>query len=74
MVHNRGQGKVGDDHRPPVGVYAGLQRLGIDLGLGDDIAYNLVGHMHPTGLSGTARMVGSRLDPRAGTFEPVLRT
>ena len=49
-------------------------RLGIDLGLGDDIAYNLVGHMHPTGLSGTARMVGYRLDPLAGTFEPVLRT
>lgn len=48
-------------------------RLGIDLNLGDDIAYSLVGHMHPTGLSGTARMVGFRLDPQSGTFEPVLR-
>lgn len=49
-------------------------RLGIDLDLGDDISYSLVGHMHPTGLNGTARMVGYRLDPLAGTFEPVLRT
>lgn len=48
-------------------------RLGIDLQLGDDIEYALTGHMHPLGLSGTARMVGYRLDPRAGTFEPVLR-
>jgi len=48
-------------------------RLGIDIDLGDDIAYSLVGHMHPTGLTGTARMVGWRLDPKSGTFEPVLR-
>jgi hypothetical protein len=48
-------------------------RLGIDLNLGDDIEYNLTGHMHPTGLSGIARMIGYRLDPLAGTFEPVLR-
>lgn len=48
-------------------------RLGIDMSLGDDIEYALVGHMHPNGLYGTARMVGWRLDPLAGTFEPVLR-
>lgn len=48
-------------------------RLGIDLSLGDDIAYNLVGHMHPLGLTGTARMIGYRLDPLSGTFEPILR-
>ncbi|WP_026923287.1 hypothetical protein [Glycomyces arizonensis] len=48
-------------------------RLGIDLNLGDAVAYDLVGHMHPTGLRGTGRMVGYRLDPLAGTFEPVLR-
>jgi hypothetical protein len=48
-------------------------RLGIDLGLGDDVAYSLVGHMHPTGLTGVGRMIGYRLDPLAGVFEPVLR-
>jgi len=48
-------------------------RLGIDLQLGDDIEYALTGHMHPNGLTGTARMIGYRLDPAAATFEPVLR-
>jgi hypothetical protein len=48
-------------------------RLGVDLALGDDVAYSVVGHMHPLGLSGVGRMVGYRLDTTAGTFEPVLR-
>jgi hypothetical protein len=48
-------------------------RLGVDLALGDDVAYSVVGHMHPTGLSGVGRMIGYRLDTTAGTFEPVLR-
>jgi hypothetical protein len=48
-------------------------RLGVDLALGDDVAYSVIGHMHPTGLSGVGRMIGYRLDTTAGTFEPVLR-
>lgn len=48
-------------------------RLGIDLLLGDDIDFSLTGHMHPTGISGTGRMVGWRFNTTAGTFVPVLR-
>lgn len=48
-------------------------RLGVDLALGDDIQYDLIGHMHPNGLRGIGRMIGYRLDTVGGLFEPVLR-
>jgi hypothetical protein len=48
-------------------------RLGVDLGLGDNTEFDLIGHMHPTGLYGIGRMVGYRLDLDAGLFEPYLR-
>lgn len=48
-------------------------RLGIDVNLGDQIEYALYGPMHPLGLLGEGRMVGWRLDPQAGTYQPVLR-
>jgi len=49
-------------------------RLGVDIALGDQVAYDLVGPMHPAGILGTARMIGWRLDSTAGTFQPVLRS
>jgi hypothetical protein len=48
-------------------------RLGVDLGLGDNTEFDLLGHMHPTGLYGVGRMVGYRLDLDEGLFEPYLR-
>lgn len=48
-------------------------RLGVDLALGDDVEYQLTGHMHPTGTTGIGRMVGWRFDTTAGTFQPTLR-
>jgi hypothetical protein len=48
-------------------------RLKYDLELGDDVEFDLIGHMHPTGLYGVGRMVGYRLDLDAGLFEPYLR-
>jgi hypothetical protein len=48
-------------------------RLGVDLNLGDNTAYDVLGHMHPTGLSGVGRLVGYRLDLDEGLFEPYLR-
>lgn len=48
-------------------------RLGIDVNLGDQLEYDLVGPLHPTGLRGDGRMVGWRLDAKATTYQPVLR-
>lgn len=48
-------------------------RLGVDLLLGDEVELALTGHMHPSGIIATGRMVGWRLDTSAGTFQPVLR-
>lgn len=45
---------------------------GINMHLGDTIAYDLKGHMHPVGISGTARIVGVRLDPQSGLMSPTL--
>lgn len=47
-------------------------RLGTDWVAGDDVAFDLIGHRHPNGVSGVARCIGWTLDPRAGTVQPVL--
>jgi len=46
--------------------------LGTDWTLGDDIGFELKGHRHPAGLTGTARVVGWELDVLAGTVSPIL--
>lgn len=48
--------------------------LGTDWAIGDDVGYDLIGHRHPAGLTGTARAVGWQLDPRAGSVSPILLT
>jgi hypothetical protein len=48
-------------------------RLGIDLGLGDDVEVALTGHLHPTGLLGTGRLIGWKFATEQGTFQPVIR-
>ncbi|MEU1240033.1 hypothetical protein ABZ388_06710 [Micromonospora parva] len=48
--------------------------LGTDWLIGDDVGYELIGHRHPTGLTGVARAIGWELDPRANTVSPILLT
>lgn len=47
-------------------------RLNIDWRLGDDVAWDLVGHRHPNGYKGTGRVIGWELDMRAGLVRPIL--
>lgn len=47
-------------------------RLGVDIQLGDEVEFDLYGHMHPNGLRGTGRIVGWKLDPQAGTYSPTI--
>ncbi|WP_162830320.1 hypothetical protein [Amycolatopsis palatopharyngis] len=47
-------------------------RLGLDWRLGDDIGYELTGHRHPFGVTGTARAIGWELDMQAGIVKPIL--
>jgi hypothetical protein len=47
-------------------------RYGVDWRLGDDIAWELVGHGHPQGVTGQGRAVGVEIDPQAGTLSPIL--
>jgi hypothetical protein len=47
-------------------------RLNIDWRVGDDIAWKLVGHMHPDGVTGQGRCIGWHLDPGGGTVTPIL--
>lgn len=47
-------------------------RLNIDWRIGDDVAWDLVGHRHADGVTGTGRAIGWELDPQAGTVDPIL--
>lgn len=47
-------------------------RLGVDVMLGDAVAWQLRGHRHPDGVGGTGRMVGWSADLEAGTWTPQL--
>lgn len=47
-------------------------RLALDIALGDQVAFDLRGHMHPLGLTGDARLIGWKLDPSGGTYTPTL--
>ena len=47
-------------------------RLGTEWSLGDDIGYELTGHMHPNGLTGVGRAVGWDLNPQSGIVTPIL--
>jgi len=47
-------------------------RLNVDWGLGDDVAWHLVGPRHPDGLDGKGRVIGWELDIQAGLISPVL--
>lgn len=47
-------------------------RLNVDWALGDDVAWELVGHRHPDGVTGQGRVIGWELDMAAGTVEPIL--
>ena len=46
--------------------------LNIDWRIGDDIAWNLTGHGHPDGTTGTGRCIGWELRPSEGTVSPIL--
>lgn len=46
--------------------------LNIDWRIGDDIAWNLTGHGHPDGTTGTGRCIGWELRPGEGTVSPIL--
>lgn len=47
-------------------------RLSIHWGLGDDVAWHLVGHRHPGGLAELGRVIGWELDIAAGLISPIL--
>lgn len=47
-------------------------RLGVDWRMGDDVAWSVFGHMHPTGFAGQARAWGFELDSAAGTITPLI--
>lgn len=51
---------------------AAYPRLGVDVQLGDTVSWLLTGHRHPTGVMGTGRMVGYRVDQQAGRWRPIL--
>lgn len=47
-------------------------RLNLDWKLGDDVAWELVGHRHPQGVNGVGRVIGWELDMRQGIVKPLL--
>ena len=47
-------------------------RLGVDVQLGDDVAWLLTGHRHPTGVTGAGRVIGYEVDEQAGRWRPTL--
>lgn len=47
-------------------------RLNLAWRLGDDVAWDLVGHRHPQGVTGQGRVIGWELDMRAGVVKPIL--
>ncbi|SCL31914.1 Phosphodiesterase/alkaline phosphatase D [Micromonospora nigra] len=47
-------------------------RLGVDWRLGDDVGWELRGHRHPDGTTGSGRVIGWELDMQAGRVRPVL--
>lgn len=47
-------------------------RLGKDWHIGDDIAWNLVGHRHPDGVVGTGRAIGWEADPETDRISLIL--
>jgi hypothetical protein len=47
-------------------------RLNVDWRLGDDVAWNVVGHRHPQGVTGQGRVIGWDLDMKAGVVTPIL--
>lgn len=47
-------------------------RLNVDWALGDDIAWQVVGHGHPSGVSGIGRAIGWSLDTATGLVSPRL--
>lgn len=47
-------------------------RLNLEWRLGDDVAWDLVGHRHPNGVTGVGRVIGWELDMRAGIVKPIL--
>lgn len=47
-------------------------RYGVHWQLGDDVRYELQGHGHPEGVTGTGRIIGWRLDVEAGLITPRL--
>jgi hypothetical protein len=46
--------------------------LGVDWNIGDDVAWELIGHGHPLGVTGQGRVVGYQLDLQAGTVDLIL--
>jgi hypothetical protein len=48
-------------------------RYGVDWQLGDDIAWNLFGHRHPSGVQGQGRVIGFKLDMQRQVIVPILR-
>lgn len=51
-----------------------LPRLAADWDIGDDVAWELFGHWHPTGVKGQGRAIGWSLDPEAGLLDLILWT
>jgi hypothetical protein len=47
-------------------------RLNLAWRLGDDVAWELVGHRHPEGVKGAGRVIGWELDMKAGVVKPML--
>ncbi len=47
-------------------------RLNLDWRLGDDVAWQLVGHRHPAGITGQGRVIGWELDIAASVVRPIL--
>ncbi|MGH2601904.1 MAG: hypothetical protein ACRDJ9_21280, partial [Dehalococcoidia bacterium] len=48
-------------------------KYGIHWQIGDDVAWNLVGHRHPAGIVGQGRVIGFELDMQASVIRPVLK-
>lgn len=49
-----------------------IPRLGVDFRLGDDVAWDLIGHRHPDGFAGSGRLVAWELDLVTGNLTPTL--
>lgn len=47
-------------------------QLNVDWALGDDVAWDLVGHRHPDGIQGQGRVIAYDLDVQSGIVRPIL--